>query len=73
MIIIKLRETMKKKNFNIGKLAEATGMHRNGISKILNDKNSGIEYETIDKLCKALNCKVGDIIEYVTDSEDSAK
>lgn len=64
MIVIKLEETMKLNNFNIKTLAEATGMHRNGISKILNNKNSGIEFDTLNKLCVALNCKVGDIIEF---------
>lgn len=67
MIVIKLKETMKARGYNIRTLAEAAGMHRNGISKILKGKNSGIEYETLAKLCKALNCKVGDIIEYEED------
>ncbi|MCK1997952.1 helix-turn-helix domain-containing protein [Psychrobacillus psychrodurans] len=71
MIIIKLKETMISKNFNIGTLAEKAGMHRNGISKILNGKNSGIEYETLNKLCIALNCGVNDIIEFVKDEENN--
>ncbi|SKA88675.1 helix-turn-helix domain-containing protein [Sporosarcina newyorkensis] len=71
MIVIKLKETMKAQGYNIGTLAEAAGMHRNGISKILRGVNSGIEYETLERLCKALSCKVGDIIEYV--EEDSAE
>lgn len=72
MIVIKLKETMKARGYNIGTLAEAAGMHRNGISKILREVNSGIEYETLDRLCKALNCKVGDIVEYEED-KDSAE
>ncbi|QUG41303.1 helix-turn-helix domain-containing protein [Psychrobacillus sp. INOP01] len=71
MIRIKLKETMKSKKFNIGTLAEKAGMHRNGISKILNGKNSGIEYETLNKLCIALNCEVQDIIEFVKDEENN--
>ena len=63
-IKLKLEETMKRQGFNIKALAEATGMHRNGISKILKEKNSGIEFDTLNKLCIALNCKVGDIIEF---------
>lgn len=64
MIIIKLGETMKREGLNIGTLAEKAGMHRNGISKILNGKNNGIEFDTLSKLCAALNCKVQDIIQY---------
>ena len=65
MIRINLEKVMKEKGYNIGTLANKAGMHRNGISKIINEKNSGIEYETLDKLCTALDCNVGDILEYV--------
>ncbi len=65
MIRIKLEETMKNKGYNIGTLAEKAEMHRNGISKIINRKNSGIEFETLDKLCNALDCDVQDIIEHI--------
>lgn len=67
MIFIKLKETMLKKNYNIATLAEKAGMHRNGISKILNGKNSGIEFDTLNKLCIALECNVSDIIEFIKD------
>ncbi|MEI3606913.1 helix-turn-helix transcriptional regulator [Pseudogracilibacillus sp. SE30717A] len=70
MIIIKLKETMKKKGYNIGTLAEKADMHRNGISKILNNKNSGIEFDTLNKLCKALECNVQDIIEFEEDENN---
>ncbi|WP_391116018.1 helix-turn-helix domain-containing protein [Psychrobacillus sp. L3] len=69
MIIIKLKETMKEKNFNITELAEATGMHRNGISKILNEKNNGIEFDTLNKLCTVLECDVSDIVQFTKDEK----
>lgn len=64
MIITKLEETMKLKGFNVKTLAEATGMHRNGISKIINNRNSGIEFDTLIKLCEVLDCNVEAIIQY---------
>lgn len=64
MINITLEATMKLRGFNIKTLAEATGMHRNGISKILNNKNSGIEFDTLIKLCAVLECNVEGIIQY---------
>lgn len=67
MIIIKLAAKMKEEGYNISTLAIAAGLHRNGISKILNGKNNGIEYDTLSKLCAALKCNVQDIIEYVED------
>ncbi len=64
MIVIKLKETMKMKGFTISTLAEKTGLHRNGISKIINGRNNGIEFDTLQKLCEALDCNVQDIIFY---------
>lgn len=64
-IRINLEKVMKEKDLNIGTLAEKAGMHRNGISKIINGKNTGIEFETLAKLCTALNCDVGDILEHI--------
>ncbi|MBS4193474.1 helix-turn-helix domain-containing protein [Lederbergia citri] len=64
-IRINLEKVMKEKGYNIGTLAEKAEMHRNGISKIINGKNNGIEFDTLDKLCTALDCNVGDIIEHV--------
>lgn len=67
MIVIKLEETMKRKGYNIGSLAEKAGLHRNGISKIINSKNKGIEFDTLQKLCEALDCNIQDIIFYTKD------
>ncbi|MBU1487252.1 helix-turn-helix transcriptional regulator [bacterium] len=29
-----------------------------------------ISYEVLDKLCKVLNCKVGDLLEYIPKEEE---
>lgn len=73
MIKINVRNVMKSRNLNIGQLSELTGISRNGISKMLNDKNEGIKYETINSLCKALNCQPGDLFEYIEDEKKSAE
>jgi putative transcriptional regulator len=72
MIKIKLLDLMEKNRIKIADLAEKTGLHRNGISKIVNQKTKGIEYKTLDILCKTFNCKVEDIIEYIPDDENKS-
>jgi putative transcriptional regulator len=44
---------------------EGKGLHRNGITKLYNEKTDGVKFDTLDKICKALDCKVEDLIEYV--------
>ncbi len=35
-----------------------------------NNKAKAVRLETLDAICKALNCQPGDILEYVEDTED---
>ncbi|WP_062048670.1 helix-turn-helix transcriptional regulator [Bacillus sp. JCM 19034] len=69
MIINNLKSVMKKQGYNITKLSNDSGLHRNIISNIINNKTNGIDYSTIDKLCKALNCQVGDLFIYIDNEE----
>ncbi|MEC0167490.1 helix-turn-helix transcriptional regulator [Paenibacillus graminis] len=72
MIKIHLSRLMGEKRINIADLSRMTGLHRNGITKLYNEDTDGVKFPTLDLICKALNCKVGDIIEYI-DEEDRAE
>jgi DNA-binding Xre family transcriptional regulator len=77
MIRFKLGEMIEKKQFvegrrvTINEVANATGLNRMTLSKILNQKGYGTGTETIDKLCQYFQCEVRDLMEYVqsTDAE----
>jgi len=62
----KLRELMARKRLSIRKLAEITGMHRNSINHLRDfDVLPQIGAETLEKLCRALDCEPNDLIEYI--------
>ncbi|MNK69770.1 hypothetical protein D3C87_891660 [compost metagenome] len=65
MIKVHLSKVMGEKRINIAELARMTGLHRNGITKLYNEETDGIKFDTLEKICIALECKVQDIIEYV--------
>ncbi|NEZ64633.1 XRE family transcriptional regulator [Leptolyngbyaceae cyanobacterium CCMR0082] len=76
----KLHHIMFDRNIKNGDLAEATGFHTNTISKLKNlrEMPNRLEKKTLDGLCRALNCKVSDLLEYEEDepkedSSDSSK
>ena len=46
-------------------LAEKTGLTKSQLSLIFNEKAKGLTFKTLDRLCEALDCGVGDILEYV--------
>ena len=43
------------------------GIHPSVLSKIFND--GSVNTDTINRLCKLLNCQPGDIMEYVPENE----
>jgi putative transcriptional regulator len=57
---------MLDRNIKTGDLAEATGLHANTISKLKAQREmpKRLDRETLDKLCKALNCTPGELLEY---------
>lgn len=48
-------------------LAAATEISLPTLYRIYNGKNERIDYNTINTLCLHLNCKVGDLLEYIPD------
>ena len=45
-------------------LAQLTGLNTATINSIYNDKWKQISRDAIDKICRALNCTVSDLLEY---------
>lgn len=48
-------------------LLEIADISRGTLAKL--SKNEPVNLTVIDKICKNLNCRVTDVIEYVSDSE----
>lgn len=73
MIRFKLAEMIEKRQFETGRritvseVAEATGLNRMTLSKILNQRGYSTATDTIDRLCKFFGCNVEDLVEYVGD------
>jgi putative transcriptional regulator len=50
-------------------LSEKVGITMANMSILKNLKGKGIKYETMDKLCKILDCTPGDLFEWVDEKE----
>lgn len=59
----RLWETMKRKNISAYYLREKSGIDSKTVRRLKNNEN--IETKTLDKLCRALDCDITDIFEYV--------
>ena len=78
LIRFRLTELIADYQFRTGRrltaieLAEATGISRNTISRMMNARGHSTSTESLDRLCKFFGCQVGDIANYVPDGEDAS-
>ncbi|MBP3821710.1 helix-turn-helix transcriptional regulator [bacterium] len=67
MIINNVSTLIGKKRMTKAETAKLSGLDYNTIDALYRDKTKGIEFETMNKLCFALDCSVGDLFRYVPD------
>ena len=63
-IILRLDRMMVERKISLGELAERVGISNVNLSKIKNNKVTAIRFSTLAAICEALECNVGDILEY---------
>jgi putative transcriptional regulator len=75
VIRFKLGEQMEKKQFRdsrritMQEVAEATGVNRMTLSKILNTKGYSTGTDILDKLCTYFDCRIDELVERVPDPD----
>ena len=69
MIIINIDVMLAKRKMSVTELSSRVGITMANISILKNGKARAIRVETLDKICKALDCQPGDILEYRPDPE----
>ena len=63
-IEIKLHELMAKKKIRqIRSLSKLSGVSEQSISKLLNEKSKYMRLDSLAKICTALDCEIGELIE----------
>jgi len=65
MIKINLDLILLKKNMTVTELAEKVGITQANISILKTGKAKAIRFSTLEKICQALDCQPGDILEYL--------
>lgn len=63
-IIFNIDVMLAKRKMSVGELAEKVGITMANMSILKTGKAKAIKVSTLAKLCKALNCQPGDLLEY---------
>ena len=66
-IIINLDVMMAKRKMSLNDLSDKVGITLSNLSILKNGKAKAIRFETLNAICKALDCKPGYIIDYTED------
>ena len=69
MIIFNIDVMLARRKMSVTELSNRVGITMANISILKNGKAKAIRVETLDKICRALDCQPGDILEYRPDPE----
>ena len=69
MIIVNLDVMMAKRKISSQELAEKVGITQANLSILKTNKGKAIRFSTLDKICEALECTPGDILDYEKSNE----
>ena len=63
-IVVNLDVMLAKRKMRSKELAERIGITEQNVSLLKSGKVRGVRFETLEKICEALDCQPGDILEY---------
>ncbi len=69
-IIINIDVMLAKRKMSVTELSERVGITMANISILKNGKAKAIKIDTLNKICKALECQPGDILEWRDEDGD---
>ena len=66
-IIVNLDVMLARRKMRSKDLAERIGITEQNVSLLKSGKVKGVRFETLERICEALECQPGDILEFRTD------
>ena len=67
MITIKLSDIMGKNKIKISQIERETGITRPTLTGLYYERSKGINFETLEKLCRYFEVDVGELIKFEKD------
>ncbi len=64
-IVVNLDVQLAKRKMKLNELSEIVGISAQNLSVLKTGKARAIRFTTLDKLCRALECSPGDLLEFV--------
>ena len=69
MICVNLDVMMAKRKISLGELSARVGITPANLSILKNNKAKAIRFTTLEAICRILDCRVEDLLEYTKEEE----
>lgn len=66
-IVVNLDLVLAKRKMRSKTLAQQIGITEQNLSLLKSGKVKGVRFETLDRICRVLDCQPGDLLEWQTD------
>ena len=70
MIVFNIDVMLARRKMSLTELSHRVGITMANLSILKSGKARAVRVDTLDKLCRALDCQPGDILEFVPDEEE---
>jgi putative transcriptional regulator len=67
MIEIHLGRLLGERRMTMAELQRLTELDKNTISRLYHGKTQSISFNTLSRICHALKCTVGELLEHIAD------
>ena len=68
MILIHLDVVMAKRKMSLNELSDKVGITLANLSILKNNKAKAIRFSTLEAICRALDCSIAELIEYIPEN-----
>ena len=68
-IIVNLDVMLARRKMRSRELAERIGITEQNVSLLKSGKVRGVRFDTLENICRALECQPGDLLEYQPEDE----
>lgn len=68
-IIVTLDVMLARRKMRSKELAERVGITEQNISLLKSGKVKGVRFDTLEKICEALECQPGDLLEFEAEED----
>lgn len=69
-IVVNIDVMLARRKMSVTELSERLGITMANVSILKNGKAKAVKVETLNRLCRILDCQPGDLLEYVPDEDE---